>query len=349
MRIIENIRAKFNGWKDGKMDFPLKYYERSPYIKKISEEGNSAINHINGQWQKADANLKTQWMNRVEDKKASENTLNDARKSYENATDEYLCQNTEEDSAPIKLSRKFKLYYFLLPLFVTADIYLTVIVFRIFGESDFLNLIFGLILGVILATFSHKLGEKLASTGKKYDKIFIASALIMLFTVCIAFGVLRGIYISNTDVKDFSYVLFSVLNLFFLFAALFYSYKLHTPGLLKLKEAEVNLSKSEKKYNETVKRKNSSYTLREKRNRVFHSKAERIVNRVNHLLHIYWQKNIRRRNTQIAGEYNPKEISLRIPTELMNPEWESKPAKENKYNNVNGNYFNKSKNKYENS
>ena len=61
-RLIENIKAMLNGRKDGKSNLPSKYEEKSPYLKKIMEEGNSTINSVNGQWLKADESLKSEWL-----------------------------------------------------------------------------------------------------------------------------------------------------------------------------------------------------------------------------------------------------------------------------------------------
>lgn len=347
-RLIENIKAILNGRKDGRSNLPSKYEEKSPYLKKIMEEGNSAINYINSQWLKADESLKSDWLKSTGREIDSEKKLKESESSYKDSTSEYLKLNPEEEGIPRKLSGRFRLYYLILPLFVTADIYLTVIVFRIFGESDFINIIFGGILGFVIALFCHKLGEKLASSGKKYDRIFLVTGISMIITVCLAFGILRGIYISNSDVSRFSFVLFSVLNLFFIYSAIFYSYKIHKPGLLKLKEAEVNLANADKIYNKSARIRLETVTKREKRHRIFLSKAERIINRVNHLMHIYWQKNIRRRTRQIEGEYNPKAIILNIPPSLVRPEWETKTFNNLKNENNEENYNGFRKNQNEN-
>ncbi|MBK9404456.1 MAG: hypothetical protein IPN57_07985 [Ignavibacteria bacterium] len=347
-RLIENIKAMLNGRKDGKSNLPSKYEEKSPYLKKIMEEGNSTINSVNGQWLKADESLKSEWLKSTGREIDSEKKLKESENSYKEASSEYLKHNPEEDGIPKKLSKKFRFYYFLLPFFVTADIYLTVIVFRIFGESDFINILFGGILGIVMALFCHKLGEKLASSGKKYDRIFLITGVSMIITVCLAFGILRGIYISNSNVSGFSFILFSVLNLFFIFSAIFYSYKVHKPGILKLKEAEVNLAKADRTYNNSVRRRLDTVTMREKRHRIFLSKAERIINRVNHLMHIYWQKNIRKRSKQIEGEYNPKTIVLNIPPSLVRPEWETKFFTNLKNETNEENYNGFKKNQYEN-
>ncbi|MBS1550875.1 MAG: hypothetical protein JST15_02260 [Bacteroidetes bacterium] len=347
-RLIDNIKAILNGRKDGKSNLPSKYEEKSPYLKKITEEGNSTVNLINSQWLKADESLKSEWLKSTQREIDSEKKLKEFEESYKDASAEYLKLNPEEEGIPKKTAKKFRIYHCVLPFFVIADIYLTVIVFRIFGESDFINILFGGILGFVMALFCHKLGEKLASSGKKYDRIFLTTGVSMIAAVCLAFGILRGIYISNIDVSRFSFILFSVLNMFFILAAVFYSYKVHKPGMLKLKDAEVNLAKAERTYSNAVRRRLDTVTMREKRQRIFLSKAERVINRVNHLMHLYWQKNIRKRNNLIEGEYNPKAIVLNIPPSLVKPEWETKTFINLNSEKNEENHIGNKKNQYEN-
>ncbi len=52
---IQNIIAKLNGWKDGKLNTPVRCNDKSPYIREVIEKCRKKINRLASRWLKNDA------------------------------------------------------------------------------------------------------------------------------------------------------------------------------------------------------------------------------------------------------------------------------------------------------
>lgn len=318
---IQNIIAKLNGRKDGKLNTPARCNDKSPYIREVIEKCRKKINRLASRWLKNDAGLKTQWLMAMNNEHANRQKLHEAENDFETAASDYFRFHTDETSLPRNLSLKFRVYRTLLIVFVFADIYFTVVAFRIFQDSDFLNILVSFFVGIVLATVVDKLGEKISTFKTNMTHVMVIGGVTILLALVGMLGIMRGIYLSKMPAESFTSWFFIIMNLFFVFGGIFYSYVIHKPGVVNLKEAEKRLNRARLGMQKALDKRLQAVSNREKTHNYFIAVAKRNITRANELFHIYWKKNLRTRSTQPEGAFSPEPVVIEIPQELAELEW----------------------------
>jgi hypothetical protein len=319
---IQNIIAKLNGRKDGKLNTPARCNDKSPYIREVIEKCRKRINRLASRWLKNDAGLKTQWLMTMNNEHAKRKKLHEAENDFETAASDYFRFHTDETSLPRNLSFNFVLYWILLIVFVFADIYFTVLSFRVFGDSDFLNFLISFVLGIVFVATVHKFGEELRNPKRNLKTIIMLSfGLALLLTVVVMLGTMRGHYVTNSPTESFSIWFFIVLALFCVFSGLFLSFSIHKPGVVILKQAEKRLNRTRLEMQKALDNRLRAVSNREKTHNYFIAVAKRNITRANELFHIYWKKNLRTRSSQPEGAFSPEPVVIEIPQELAELEW----------------------------
>ncbi len=335
---IQNLIARYNGKRDAKKNMPLRSNDRTPFLREVIEKGRKRINRLTEIWLRQDSALKSNWLTTMNNEQGRRLKLKEAEVDFETAAGEYFKFHPEEESLPRNIGLKFLVYRVLLVIFVFADVYFTVIAFRIFKDSDALNVLVSLLLGVVLVTFVDKVGERIAMIKKNLSGIMIGAALTIVVALVVMFGFMRGIYLMKSDASEFTSWFFVVMNLFLVYGGIFYSYVIHKPGAVKLKNAEANLEYSRNKLQSALDKRLKAVTIREKYNNVVKQRVAGVVARVNELFHIYWKKNLRERTEPVEGAFNPEYVTIEIPEQLLNVDWDtidfsSNPKNESKKSN----------------
>jgi len=319
---IQNIIAKLNGRKDGKLNTPARCNDKSPYIREVIEKCRKKINRLASQWLKNDAGLKTQWLMAMNNEHGKRQILHEAENDFETAASDYFRFHTDETSLPRNLSLKFAYYWIMLVVFALAEIYFTIVSFRVYGDSDFLNISISFFLAIVFVVTVDRYGKVVRSPKRDLKSlIMLYVGLTLLMGIVVMLGIMRGYYVTNSPTESFSIWFFIVLALFCVFSGLFLSFCIHKPGIIKLKQAEKGLNRARLEMQKALDNRLKAVSNREKTHNYFIAVAKRNITRANELFHIYWKKNLRTRSTQPEGAFSPEPIVIEIPQELAELEW----------------------------
>ena len=315
--------------------------EFAPYIRVLIQRTKSEDNDIMKRYHAESINLEMALQN-------AKHGLDKAKKAWKNA-DGNLHQtrnaysNVHSGDFPhIRPMRGFWYAFWLLLLFI-FELPLNSVVFRIFGESEAMTLLFTVGISVLLLLCAHELGRMLRTEQQREParQYFIPALLIFPLLIIGGVAYAREMYIELLPLANsirnpvLLYLSFAAINITVIVAATTLSYGYHIPGLAQVEhdqqemhKAEQRLALAESKFAEVCK-------LEMNKRRDTRHDIERNHNAAEHLYVIYKTENLRVRpdRNEAHATAQPRSferpLPLKMPAELLASEWETSEETDN--------------------
>ena len=331
MELPDEHEVRTNAVSDARQQIPSwEAEEFAPYIEELIQRAKHAIDDVMKRHHAECDSLRVA-------RDAAERELAAARQGHAAADRKLGHARTEYSNAHggkqphLRPLRGFWYGLWLLLLFI-FELPLNAVVFRIFGESEAMTLLFTVGISVVLLLCAHELGRMLrADRRQEPARQYFIPALI-IFPILIIGGVAyaREQYIELLPAADYLrnplllYLAFAAINLTVIVAAAAISYGFHDPGLAQMEHAQREMRRAEERLARADARAGEVHELIENKRRDTLHGVERIRNEAEQRHAVYKKENLRARPDHLAVRPRSFERSLplKLPAELLTPQGE---------------------------